>query len=94
LNGKRRWYFGKFFLGFFQQINLETIHWLLQTYLFPAVHQIQLHLWGNISTSITYTTEGWFTDSQTIIINAIPANGDKSNFLHIRWKFAPNEYIP
>jgi hypothetical protein len=26
LNGKRRWYFGKFFLGFFQQINLETIH--------------------------------------------------------------------
>jgi hypothetical protein len=32
-------------------------------------------------TSITYNG-GWFTDSQTIIINAIPANGDKSNFLY------------
>jgi hypothetical protein len=51
-----------------------------------------IYSWGNIpTTSITYTTEGWFTDSQTIIINAIPANGDKSNFLYIRWKFAPNE---
>jgi hypothetical protein len=68
----------------FQQINLETIHWLLQTYLFPAVHQIQLHLQlRNIPTYIYHLYNGgWFTDSQTIIINAIPAKGDKSNFLY------------
>lgn len=32
--------------------------------------------------SITYTTEGWFSDNQTIIVNAVPTAGDTSNFLY------------
>ncbi|MEZ7503788.1 choice-of-anchor L domain-containing protein [Flavobacterium sp. Arc2] len=32
--------------------------------------------------SITYTTEDWFSDRQTVIINAIPISGDGSNFLY------------
>jgi gliding motility-associated-like protein len=31
---------------------------------------------------ITYTTEGWFSDKQTIIINAVPSSGDGSTFLY------------
>ncbi|RTY84628.1 T9SS type B sorting domain-containing protein [Flavobacterium sp. ZB4P23] len=32
--------------------------------------------------SISLTTSGWFTDSQTITVNAIPSLGDGSNFLY------------
>lgn len=32
--------------------------------------------------SISYTTENWFSDSQTVIINATPAVGDGTNFLY------------
>lgn len=32
--------------------------------------------------TITYTTEGWFSDNQTIIVNAVPTTGDGSNFLY------------
>ena len=32
--------------------------------------------------SVTYTTEGWFTDNQKIIITAIPSLGDGTNFLY------------
>jgi gliding motility-associated-like protein len=32
--------------------------------------------------TVTYTTEGWFTDNQTIIITAIPTLGDGTNFLY------------
>ncbi|MFV8368082.1 choice-of-anchor L domain-containing protein [Flavobacterium sp. LB2R40] len=32
--------------------------------------------------SVTFTTSGWFTDNQTITINAVPFIGDGSNFLY------------
>jgi hypothetical protein len=32
--------------------------------------------------SVTYTTEDWFSDRQTVIINATPTTGDGSNFLY------------
>jgi gliding motility-associated-like protein len=32
--------------------------------------------------SITYTTKDWFSDRQTVIINATPTRGDGSNFLY------------
>jgi gliding motility-associated-like protein len=32
--------------------------------------------------SVTYTTSGWFTDNQTITVNAVPFIGDGSNFLY------------
>ncbi|MBG6061328.1 gliding motility-associated-like protein [Flavobacterium sp. CG_9.1] len=32
--------------------------------------------------SVTYTTRGWFTDNQTITVNAVPFIGDGSNFLY------------
>lgn len=32
--------------------------------------------------SISYTTEDWFSDRQTVIINAIPTTGDGSTFLY------------
>ncbi|SEG47101.1 T9SS type B sorting domain-containing protein [Flavobacterium urumqiense] len=32
--------------------------------------------------SVTFTTSGWFTDNQTITVNAIPFVGDGSNFLY------------
>ena len=31
---------------------------------------------------VTYTTSGWFTDNQTITVNAVPFIGDGSNFLY------------
>jgi gliding motility-associated-like protein len=33
-------------------------------------------------TSISLTTDGWFTDNQTITVNAIPSLGNGSNFLY------------
>jgi gliding motility-associated-like protein len=32
--------------------------------------------------SVSYTTEGWFTDNQTITVTAIPSIGDGTNFLY------------
>ncbi|WP_158614901.1 T9SS type B sorting domain-containing protein [Flavobacterium sp. RSP15] len=32
--------------------------------------------------SVTFTTSGWFTDNQTIIVTAVPFVGDGSNFLY------------
>lgn len=32
--------------------------------------------------SVTFSTSGWFTDNQTITVNAIPFVGDGSNFLY------------
>lgn len=32
--------------------------------------------------SVTFTTSGWFTDNQTITVNAVPFIGDGSNFLY------------
>jgi gliding motility-associated-like protein len=32
--------------------------------------------------SVTYATDGWFTDNQTITVTAIPSSGDGSNFLY------------
>lgn len=32
--------------------------------------------------SITYTSSGWFTDNQTIIVNVVPSTGNENNFLY------------
>ncbi|MBP2282957.1 gliding motility-associated-like protein [Flavobacterium sp. CG_23.5] len=32
--------------------------------------------------SISFTTEGWFSDNQTITVNAVPSLGDGTNFLY------------
>jgi gliding motility-associated-like protein len=32
--------------------------------------------------AVTYSTEGWFSNTQTVIINAVPLTGDGSNFLY------------
>jgi gliding motility-associated-like protein len=32
--------------------------------------------------SISFTTDGWFTDNQTITVNAVPSLGNGSNFLY------------
>ncbi|WP_426092238.1 choice-of-anchor L domain-containing protein [Flavobacterium sp. DSR3-2] len=37
---------------------------------------------SSIPASVTFTTSGWFTDNQTITVNAVPFVGDGSNFLY------------
>ena len=32
--------------------------------------------------SVTFTTDGWFSDNQTVTVNAVPSLGDGSNFLY------------